>query len=275
MTFQKPPLNDSAEDRNPPVSNRDLLILLGLFLGVVVGVVWLLGLLVNNLVWLIPTQVEKTLGHLIVPAYERLAQPTPAQDVLNQLLQRLEQQLPEEQRQERDYRVLYVPDETVNALAVPGDVIIIYQGLVTQAESENELAMVLGHELGHFAHRDHLRSLGREILFRAIAATFLGDLGALQSVAVSGVSAISRSHYSQSQELQADEMGLTLLNAVYGHAGGATDFFRRLRQQRGSGIAFLATHPSPGNRVNKLERLIQERGYSVGKISPLPPSLVD
>ena len=50
---------------------------------------------------------------------------------------------------------------------------VIYQGLLAQAESENELMMVLGHELGHFANRDHLRGLGRALLVQiAIAAFF-------------------------------------------------------------------------------------------------------
>lgn len=256
-------------DRNPEVSSRDLLIILGLLVSAIIGFLWLLGILVNSLVWFVPLNVEKTLGALMLPAYERLAEPTPTQESLNQLLERLEKQLPEAQQKDRDYRVLYIPDKTVNALAVPGDVIIIYQGLVDQAESENELAMILGHELGHFAHRDHLRGLGRELLFRLVLVTFLGDIGSLQSIAVSGVSAISRSQYSQSQELQADEMGLTLLNATYNHVGGATDFFIRLRKQRGEGLAFLSTHPSPGNRVKKLERLIQERGYTKGQTVPL------
>lgn len=260
-------------DRNPPPSNRELLILLGLFLGFILGVIWLLNLLINGLIGLIPPSVEQQLGAVVVPAYERQAKPSPTQDTLNQLLNRLEIQLPKEQQQKRDYRVLYVPDSTVNALALPGDAIVLYAGLLNQAESENELMMVLGHELGHFAHRDHLRGLGRTLLVQIAIAMFLGDSGTLQSAAASSITAVSRSQFSQSQERQADEFGLKLLQKTYGHVAGATDFFRRMSQEKGANFAFLTTHPAPAKRVTELQRLIKERDYSIKERSPLPKAI--
>jgi predicted Zn-dependent protease len=268
-------LPDASINRNPPPSNRQLLILLGLFVGFVVGVIWLLNLLINGLIWLIPPSVERQLGAVVVPAFEQQAKPSPAQDTLNQMLARLEAQLPPEQGQNRDYRVLYVPDSTVNALALPGDAIAIYSGLVEQAESENELMMVLGHELGHFAHRDHLRGLGRSLLVQIVLATFLGDAGAIQSAAASSVAAVSQSQFSQSQEREADKFGLTLLQKTNGHVAGATDFFARMSQQTGANLAFLSTHPAPGKRVKELERLIKEQNYPVKERSPLPKTLLN
>jgi predicted Zn-dependent protease len=271
MTNKSP---DATSDRNPSPSNRQLLILLGLFVGFIVGVIWLLNLLLNGLIWLIPPSVEQQLGAVVVPVYERQAKPSPAQDTLNQLLDRLETQLPPEQAL-RNYRVLYVPDSTVNALALPGDAILIYAGLVEQAKSENELMMVLGHELGHFAHRDHLRGLGRGLLVQIVIATFIGDIGSLQSAAVSAIAAVSRSQFSQSQEREADEFGLTLLKKTYGHVAGATDFFARLSKHEGADLAFLSTHPAPGKRVEELKRLIKERNYPLKERSPLPKTLIN
>ncbi|HEY9727725.1 MAG TPA: M48 family metallopeptidase [Chroococcales cyanobacterium] len=262
-------------NRNPPPSNRQLLILLGLFVGFVVGVIWLLNLLINGLIGLIPPSVERQLGAVVIPVFEQQAKPSSAQDTLNQMLARLEAHLPPEQRDKRDYRVLYLPNSTVNAIALPGDAIAIYAGLVEQAKSENELMMVLGHELGHFAHRDHLRGLGRSLLIQIAIATFLGDTSGIQSAAVSGVEAVSQSRFSQSQEREADKFGLTLLQNTYGHVAGATDFFARMSQQKGSDLAFLSTHPAPGQRVKELKRLIKERGYAVKERSPLPKTLSD
>ncbi|MBW4623221.1 MAG: M48 family metallopeptidase [Cyanosarcina radialis HA8281-LM2] len=266
-------MNNYPSSRNPPPSNRQLLIILGLFVGFIAGIIWLLGLLINNLVWLIPVSVEQQLGALIIPAYEQQAKPSPAQDTVNGLLERLESNLPSEASQNRNYRVLYIPNSTVNALALPGDAIVIYAGLVKQMESENELMMVLGHELGHFAHRDHMRSLGRQLLIQIAIAAFLGDTGSLQSAAASGIVALSQSQYSQSQESQADEFGLTLLQKTYGHVAGATDFFARLDRQKGIDFDFLATHPNPGKRVEELKRLIQQRNYQVKDRSPLPKTI--
>lgn len=273
MPIELPPGTAAYSDRHPPPQNRQLLTLLGLFIGALVLVVWLAQLLVGGLVGLIPPGAEQQLGRLTVPAFERLAQPSATQASLNQLLDRLEQQLPPEQRQNRDYRVLYIPEDTVNALAIPGDRIIIYQGLLGQMESENELMMVLGHELGHFAHRDHLRSLGRGLVLRLALATILGDGGWFQSIAASGVTALSNARFSQQQEYQADIMGLDLLYAVYGQVAGATDFFQRLSQQQGVEIEFLATHPTSQKRVRQLDQLIDQRSYPQTERSPLPPAL--
>ena len=57
-----------------------------------------------------------------------------------------------------------------NAFALPGGEIWVTTGLLEQTESENEIAFVLGHEIGHFRSRDHLRSLGRGLLFGLAAA---------------------------------------------------------------------------------------------------------
>ncbi len=267
------PSPDIPQSRNPPPSNRQLLILLGLFISFIVGVFWLLNLLINSLIGLIPPSVEQKLGAVILPVYEQQAQPSPTQDTLNQLLARLEKQLPPEQSKQRDYRVLYLPEDTVNALALPGDVIVVYAGFLKQVESENELMMVLGHELGHFAHRDHLRSLGRTLLVRTAIAYFVGDVGALESLAISGLATLSKSKFSQSQEQEADEFGLRLLQQTYGHVAGATDFFVRMSQKPGASWDFLSSHPSPGKRVTRLQRLIKEQNYPLKERSPLPENL--
>lgn len=167
-----------------------------------------------------------------------------------------------------------IPEDTVNALAIPGDRIIIYAGLVKQAQSENELMMVLGHELGHFAHRDHLRSLGQAVLMQIAIAYFVGDVGSIGSTAASSIAALSNAQYSQSQESQADEVGLTLLQQTYGHVAWATDFFARMSQKQALNIDFLATHPAPGKRVKELQQLIKQRNYKVDNKLPLPPTLL-
>ncbi|BAZ10066.1 peptidase M48 Ste24p [Calothrix sp. NIES-4071] len=258
-------------NRNPPTSNRQLLIILGIFLSIILGIIWLVGLIVDNLVWVIPPDVERQLGALVVPAYEKLSQPSQTQDTLNQLLNKLESNLPSQQSK-RDYQVLYVPNETVNALALPGDRIVIFSGLLKQAESENELMMVLGHELGHFSNRDHLRSILRQLILPITLASITGNNDLLVSVA-SGITTFSDAKYSQSQESQADKIGLDLLYKTYGHVAGATDFFKRLSQQNSIDIEFLSTHPAPQQRVKDLQHLIKQKQYIIKNLSPLPKQL--
>lgn len=273
MSIELPPGTAAYSDRSEPPRKRQLLLLLFLIGLLIAGFFWLIGAAVEGLVMVIPPQVERQLGALIVPAYERIAKPSPAQDTLNQLLDRLENHLPAEQRQARDYRVLLIPETVVNAMAIPGDRVIIYQGLLDQVESENELMMVLGHELGHFTNRDHMRGLGRTLVIQTVLATFFGDIGTLQSIALSGVTALNNAQFSQQQEYKADEVGLKLLNAAYGHAGGATDFFERIGQNQMPDLRWLATHPSSPDRVRRLEDAIASQNLKVGEKTPLPAAL--
>lgn len=268
-------MSEEFSSKNPPPSNRQLLILLGIFVGLITAIICLIWLLVSNFVWLIPPQIEQQLAAVVTPAYEKLAQPSPAQDTLNQLLDRLETQLPVANGKNRDYRVLYIPQNTVNALALPGDLIVVYASLISQVKSENELMMILGHELGHFANRDHLRGIGQALLLKFALASIFGDNGGLSGMIASTVESVSSAQYSQAQERQADEFGLMLLQATYQHVAGATDFFGRLNRQSGMDFAFLASHPSPQNRVDRLNRLIKERRYQMGTPKSLPATLTN
>ncbi|MEM8605018.1 MAG: M48 family metallopeptidase [Cyanobacteria bacterium P01_H01_bin.121] len=273
MSIELPPGTADYSDRNVEATNRQLgTIILG-FGSVLVIVLLVLNILLNQLVWLIPVSVEQQLGRLVVPVFEAQADPSPTQDALNQLLKHLEANLPPKSLENRDYQVLYIPEDTVNALAIPGDRIVIYQGLLADMDSENELAMVLGHELGHFANRDHLRGLGRAVLLQIVFTSLFGDLGSLGAIAVSGAETLTTAQFSQRQEAKADAFGLKLLDRTYGQVYGATDFFAELAKQPGRGLDFLSTHPDPQKRVRNLEKLIRKENYSIGEPTPLPPAL--
>ncbi len=262
-------------DRNPPPSNRQLLILLGIFTFIIAIIIGFASLLVDWVITNIPVSWEQKLGSIIVPIYEEKAKASPQQEILNNLLDRLESQLDDQASEKRDYRVIYIPEKTVNAFAIPGDVIGIFEGLVKEVKSENELMMILGHELGHFAHRDHLRGLGRTLAIRVAIASIFGDNGSLANSAGVIIETISNTSYSQSQEYQADEFGLILLNKTYGHVAGATDFFNNLKEKEKLNWDFFSSHPASEKRVKRLQKLIKQQQYKVGNYSALNPILTE
>ncbi|MEM8719969.1 MAG: M48 family metallopeptidase [Cyanobacteria bacterium P01_G01_bin.39] len=268
MSYHSP-----QSSRNEPESNSQILILASIFLSGIIIAFLLFKLLVNTVITFIPPAVEQKLGAVIVPVYEQQALDSTQQTTLNQLLERLEANLPSKQ-QANEYRVLYIPENTVNAIAIPGNKVIIYRGLLEQVESENELMMVLGHELGHFANRDHLRGLGNFLIVRITISYLLGDASIFKSIVASSVKAISDSHYSQKQEKQADKFGLELLNKTYGQVAGATDFFQKLSKKHTSNYDFLASHPAPAKRVKAIKQLIKDNQYNIGSTTSLPKTLV-
>jgi len=75
------------------------------------------------------------------------------------------------------YRLSYVSAPEPNAFALPGGRIVLTRGLLESLEEETAIAFVLAHELGHFAGRDHLQRLGRQIGFGAGLAILTGGSG--------------------------------------------------------------------------------------------------
>jgi len=268
MSYHSP-----QSSKNESESNSQILVIASIFLSTSIILFLLFNLLVNTIITLIPPALEQKLGAVIVPTYEKQAVDSPQQKTLNQLLDRLETNLTAKQQEQNQYQVLYIPDDTVNAIAIPGNKIIIYQGLLEEVESENELMMVLGHELGHFTHRDHLRGLGNILVLRMTMSYFLGDASFFKSIITTTIEAISNAQYSQKQEKQADKIGLILLDKTYGQVAGATDFFATLSKKQNSNLDFLSSHPAPAKRIKAINKVIKQNKYSSGILTPLPDSL--
>jgi Zn-dependent protease with chaperone function len=157
-------------------------------------------------------------------------------------------------------------DERPNAVALPGGWIAVTEGLLEGVRSENELAMVLGHELGHFHNRDHLRGLGRGVAV-ALFTSALAASGAGTASQLAGVAGqLAQRAFDREQELAADRFALALVAAEYGHVVGASDFFQRQSEyevEPGRGIAgYFSTHPLSAERIEALANVAAERRWS-------------
>ena len=163
---------------------------------------------------------------------------------------------------EYEIRVIVAEDEDANALAVPGGVIVVTNGLLDEVRSENELAFILGHEMGHFRNRDHLRGLGRGIAFSLMfAAISSSDGGADLGLAVAD---LTLRRFSRDQENDADRFGLELVQAQYGHVGESWRFFERLNEidgRPGLLTTYLSTHPETGERIQQLQDYAREMNW--------------
>lgn len=169
-----------------------------------------------------------------------------------------------------DFRVEIDDAEMANAMAMPGGLVVVTQGLLDQVESENELAFVLGHELGHFRNRDHLRALGRGAVISLFFVVITGS-----DVAGLGIKAtdLTLRGFSREQETKADEFGLAVVHAEYGHVNQASRLFERWDDKQGSAsalVSYLSTHPQPGDRVQRLQEIAARDGWPTeGEITEL------
>ena len=169
-----------------------------------------------------------------------------------------------------EFRVEIDDSSDANAMALPGGLIVVTTGLLDQVESENELAFVLGHELGHYRNRDHLRALGRGLILGLLFAVTTGS--DVSSVGINVADLTLRS-FNRKQELSADEFGLELVYTQYGHVDEAWRLFERWDDGEDAlfdVVGYTSTHPQPEDRIEVLDEYAKSRGWPVsGEVTSL------
>lgn len=254
----------NVSPEHPLVEATTLVVGLGLlFLVVMVALIFLAELLL----FFVPPEKEIRMFDAWLPEnIATVAVDDPRLEKLEVLLANLSRHWPEAAY---PFRIEIDDAAEPNAMAYPGGLIVVTSGLVGQAETENELAFILGHELGHFHNRDHIRGLGRgaviAILFAAIRSS--DNSAALGS----SIANLTLSGFSRGQEARADRFGLELVHAEYGHVADAWQFFSRIDDgDQGRLQGYLSTHPAPRNRIDRLRDHARDQGWSAdGTATPL------
>lgn len=136
--------------------------------------------------------------------------------------------------------------ETKNAFCTPGGYIYVYTGLMKYLDSEEQLAGVLAHEIGHADRRHSTRQMTKLYGVQTLVGIIAGDRDMIKQVTTS----IIGLKFSRNHETEADKASVRYLcPTVYDAAGGAK-FFEKIQAAGGSGVPeFLSTHPSPENRI--------------------------
>lgn len=262
-----PKLPDDGVNISEQRPLRDVVLLVAGVSAVAIFGVLAIGFTLDGLVPYIPTTWEQRLFAGVGFAdFEIGDGEDPREPEVQQIVDRLAAHWPDNPY---DFDVGIMEDESLNAMALPGGRIVVTTALLEAAESETELALVLGHEIGHFEQRDHLRGMGRGVGIALFLAVFgLSEAGAL----VQSVTGVTARFFDRDQEHGADEFGLGLVWREYGHVSGATDFFRRLPDASADGGGRLAryasTHPMSADRIDALEAFARERGWALDRAAP-------
>lgn len=270
-TPRLPEKNDNVSDASPL---RELTVLLGGLAAIVIGVYVLLGLAVDFVAPRVSPKLEAALAETLL---RRFGNPDETADAGTRALRRLADRV-SEGCVALPYRprVHLKDSELVNAVALPGGHIVVFSGLIDRLESENELAFVLLHEMGHFANRDHLRGLGRALVLAAISAAILGPDNPVSDLLFGGLR-LTELHFSREQEEAADEYAVRMLHCAYGHVAGADGFFREMMAEEGTSdrmTAYLRTHPLSGKRATHLLDYAKGMEFATeGRQAPLPEAL--
>jgi predicted Zn-dependent protease len=158
------------------------------------------------------------------------------------------------------YEFVVLNNSVPNAWALPGGKIAINRGLLTELESEAELAAVLGHEIVHAAARHSARQMERGMLMQGLVlatavATSDSDYGRVAVGGANFAGQLLTLKYSRGAELEADHYGMKYMSAAGYDPRGAVSlqetFVRLSEGQRSDWLSGLfASHPPSQERVN-------------------------
>lgn len=147
--------------------------------------------------------------------------------------------------------------DMVNAVALPGGQVLLFDGLVQQAESPEELAGVLGHEVGHVRERHVMTALIRQFgLSILLAGADSGVTNSLFGLASMG--------YSRDAEREADAYARERMEESDISPLGAARFFERLADDSGerdgapAALGWLASHPASGERAEAFREAAED-----------------
>jgi predicted Zn-dependent protease len=172
-----------------------------------------------------------------------------------------------------DYMILNAP-KTVNAAAIAGGRIIVYNGILPVAQTDAGLATILGHEVGHvMAHHTAERFSQDQLVNVAGAAAGAAGGGNLATLAVLGLGQVGfLLPYSRAQESEADQIGLLLMAKAGYDPRESVGLWQRMSQGGGGrGPEYLSTHPNPETRIAQLQNWMpQAWPYYQNPSLPLP-----
>jgi predicted Zn-dependent protease len=166
-----------------------------------------------------------------------------------------------------NFEVFAVKDSSINAFALPGGFIGFHTGLIVDAETDSEVASVMGHETGHVLQRHLARQMDRQATntMIALAGMVLGALAMSRNPQAAGglmqggqAAAINNQlSYSRDAEREADRVGFQILNASGYDVNGAPDFFQRLQKITGimdKGVpTYVRSHPLTTDRIADMQ----------------------
>jgi predicted Zn-dependent protease len=174
-----------------------------------------------------------------------------------------------------------VENATLNAFALPGGNVVLHSGLLMAAESPEEIAGVLGHEIAHVTHRHSIRNILSSAGLFLVVQTLLGDVTGVIAVLADNSAFLMTRKFSRDFEREADNQGWEYLLAANIRPEGMIQFFQRMQEEEArqrekmseaspvdlgtDSLQVLSTHPATQERMDylraKWEQLPADRTY--------------
>ena len=214
----------------------------------------------NQLILVDEAQVQ-ALG---LQAYQEMKQKQPLSDnqALNARVQKVGRDIARiSPKPDWDWEFSLFDNDSPNAFALPGGKVGVNTGLFKAAKNDDQLAAVIGHEVAHAIARHGAERMsqgqlaqlgGAAVAIGTGSETYVGAYAALAQVGFMLPN-------SRTQESEADHIGLLYMAKAGYDPRAAVDLWKNMQEIGGNGpLEWMSTHPSPGNRIQRLQELMPE-----------------
>lgn len=157
--------------------------------------------------------------------------------------------------QHKQFFPIYVKeDKDINAWIYADGSIFFTSGLLDEKYNEQELAFILAHEIGHYSHKDHLKSISKQIAIMTLCL-ITGRNNELSSV-VNSISTVDVIKHSKSQETKADLYAGEMLYKLYGTNQGGISAMKKIeeKEKMPEFLQYISDHPLTSTRIYLLEK---------------------
>lgn len=169
----------------------------------------------------------------------------------------------------KNWEIVVFRSDLINAFALPGGKIGVYTGLLNVTKTQDQLAAVLGHEVGHVIKKHGKNRIQTQLITMGglkVLEGFTNNpalLGALGVGAQYGVIL----PFTRNQESEADVVGLDLMAKAGFNPQGAIELWENMKAATGNKVPeLLSTHPAPDNRIKELKEHLP-KAYAIYNIS--------
>ncbi|MBL67430.1 MAG: hypothetical protein CMO74_03095 [Verrucomicrobiales bacterium] len=159
-----------------------------------------------------------------------------------------------------EFKFHIVQEDSLNAFALPGGTMAIHTGLLLAADSAEEVAGVMAHELAHVTEQHSVRNMIEAAGLYALVTALFGDATGLLAVVANNAPMLLRMKFSRDHEREADAVGFEYLMRARIDPRGMEAFFRKMEEEQekmGAGAIpdILSTHPATAERIEKMQHL--------------------
>lgn len=208
----------------------------------------------------LPITVDEAIGRTAVSSMD-LGGPVVDDPVVKDAIDKMVDKLVAAEPSEFKFNVRVVRAPTVNAFALPGGEIVVYTGLIESADTADQVAGVVAHELAHVTERHGLTRIANSIGIVAAVSLLLGDIGGLIGLAGEVLTLATINDYGQDQETEADVLGTERLHRANVSPMALAAFFQKLLDKQGDipdALSWIASHPQHQERIDTIVQMARK-----------------